>query len=315
MNATAMIALLLQLAIAVMGAPFLIGLMRAVRALLEGRGGARIGQPWRDTRKLLRKERFAANGTSWVFAIAPAVVFATAVTVVLLAPFVTTTSPLAAYGDLFAVVSLLLLGTVMLALAGLDTGTAFGGIGASREMTISAVAEPAVLLSVFALALPSGSSNLARITAVTLQDPARLASPASILALIAFVLVTVAETGRLPVDNPSTHLELTMVHEAMVLEYAGPDLAVVEWAAQVRLVVFLGLIATLFFPWGISTGHDLAGVVLGTAVFAAKVAALGSILAAVEVSVAKLRLFRVPELLAGAFLLAFLAVTVSVVLP
>ena len=202
----------------------------------------------------------------------------------------------------------------MVALVGLDTGTPFGGMGASREMTIAAVAEPAVLLSVFALALPSGSSNLARITAVTLQDPARLAKPASLLALVAFVLIVVAETGRLPVDNPNTHLELTMVHEAMVLEYAGPDLAVVEWAAQIRLVVFLGLVTSLFFPWGISTDATWAGVGIGVGAFVAKVAVLGALLAAVEVSLAKLRLFRVPELLAGAFLLAFLAVTMSVVL-
>ena len=168
-------------------------------------------------------------------------------------PSLSTASALDQVGDLFAVVYLLLLGTVFLALAGLDTGTAFGGMGASREMTIAAIAEPTILVAIFALSVAAGSSNLGAIVAATLDHPSAAASPASLLAFAALVVVTIAETGRLPVDNPTTHLELTMIHEAMILEYSGPDLALVELAAHLRLVVFLGLLANLFLPWGIAT--------------------------------------------------------------
>jgi formate hydrogenlyase subunit 4 len=285
--------------------------MRRVRARLEGRAGPPLAQPWRDLRKLFRKQRIVPANTSWVFSTAPLVLVATAVLVAGIVPFLTTRSSLDDVGDLFAVVYLLLLGTVFLALAGLDPGTAFGGMGSSREMTVAAVAEPTILLAVFALSVHAGSSNLAAIVSGTLDDPGALASPQSVLAFAALAVVTLAETGRLPVDNPSTHLELTMIHEAMVLEYAGPDLALVELAAQMRLVVFLGLLANLFVPWGIATTTHPVDLVVAGIVAAAKIAALGVAVAAFEVFVAKLRLFRVPELLAASFVLAFLAVTAS----
>ena len=170
-------------------------------------------------------------------------------------------------------VALLAMGTATLALAAIDTGTAFGGMGASREMTIMALVEPTVLVSVFALSVRAGSTSLAAIVTATLHDPSRVLSPASLLAAIALGVVTVAETGRLPVDNPATHLELTMVHEAMILEYAGPDLALIELASSMRLVVFLGLLATLFVPWGIATSAAPLAVAGGLAAFAVKVAA------------------------------------------
>jgi formate hydrogenlyase subunit 4 len=178
-------------------------------------------------------------------------------------------------------------------------------------MTIMALVEPTILVAVFALSVRAGSTNLAAIVTATLNDPARVLSPGGLLAAVALALVTVAETGRLPVDNPATHLELTMVHEAMILEYAGPDLALVELASSMRLAVFLGLLVTLFAPWGIATSATPLAVAVGAAAFAAKVGALGAALAAGEVFMAKLRLFRVPELLAGSFLLALLAVAAS----
>jgi formate hydrogenlyase subunit 4 len=199
---------------------------------------------------------------------------------------------------------------VTLALAALDTGTAFGGMGASREMTILALVEPTILVAVFALSARVGSTNLAAIVTATLHDPLRVASPASLLAAAALAIVVVAETGRLPVDNPATHLELTMIHEAMVLEYAGTDLALVEWASSMRLTILLGLLTSLFLPWGIAAA-SLAALPLALAAFLVKVAALGVGLGAVEVFIAKLRLFRVPELLAGSFVLAVLAVASS----
>lgn len=304
-------AAVIQPVLLVAGAPLLVGVMRQVRARLEGRAGAGVGQPWRDLRKLLRKESVTPRGTSEVFRFAPLVLMATTLVVAVVAPFVSTTSVADPVADLFAVVALLALGTVALALAGLDTGTAFGGMGASREMTIIALVEPTLLVAIFALSVRVGSTNLGAIVSSTLHDPGRVISPVSLLAAVALVVVIVAETGRLPVDNPSTHLELTMVHEAMILEYAGPDLALVELASAMRLSVFLGLLANLFLPWGIATTATPLALALGAAALVIKVGALGVVLAASEVFLAKLRLFRVPELLAGSFLLALLAVAAS----
>jgi formate hydrogenlyase subunit 4 len=301
-----------QVAAVAAGAPLLVGVMRQVRARLEGRRGPGVLQPWRDLRKLFRKQRLRPDGTTVVFTTAPLVVAATALTIAAVIPIVTTNSPLDGVGDLFAIVGLLLLGTVALALAGLDTGTAFGGMGASRSIMIGALVEPTVLLAVFALSVPVRSSNLGAIVGAAALHPGRVATPAAALACAALVIVVVAETGRLPVDNPSTHLELTMIHEAMTLEYAGPQLGTLEWASAMRLTVLLSLVANLFLPLGIATAH--AGVLaLGVAsgVVVVKVGALAAALAAFEVFLAKLRLFRVPELLAGSFLLGLLAVTVS----
>jgi len=311
MTAGRIVAAVLQAGLVVIVAPLLVGLMRKTRARLEGRVGAPVTQPWRDVRKLLRKERIVPANASWVFSAAPVLLVATTALAAGIVPFITTRSALDHVGDLFAVVYLLLLGTVFLALAGLDPGTAFGGMGASREMTIAALAEPTILLAVFALSLTAGSSSLGAIVARTLRHPAGLASPSSLLALSALAVVTLAETGRLPVDNPSTHLELTMVHEAMVLEYAGPDLAAVEMASAMRLAVFLGLLANLFVPWGVATTTVPVQEALAGLAVVAKMVALGVAIATFEVFVAKLRLFRVPELLAASLVLAFLAVTAS----
>lgn len=292
------------------GAPLLVGLMRQIRARLEGRAGAGIGQPWRDLRKLLRKEPITPQGTGPVFRAAPLVLAGTALVIAAVIPIATTDSPLGGVADLFAVTALLALGTVALALAGLDTGTAFGGMGASREMTVMALVEPTILLSVFALSVRVGSTNLGAIVSATLHQPQRVISPVALLAAVALAVVVIAETGRIPVDNPATHLELTMIHEAMVLEYAGPDLALVEWASAMRLTVLLGLFANLFAPWGIAE-TSVAMLPVALLAFSVKVALLGGVLAAGEVFMAKLRMFRVPELLAGSFVLALLAVAAS----
>lgn len=308
---TGVIGAVLQVIVITGGSPLLLGLMRQVRAKLEGRAGAGIRQPWRDLRKLFGKEAITPRRTSEVFRYAPLVLFATALIVAAVVPFVTTRSAVGPVADLFAVVALLALGTVTLALAGLDTGTAFGGMGASRAVTILALVEPTLLVAILALSVRVGSTNLATIVSSTLDDPGRVISPVTLLAAVALLVVIIAEAGRLPVDNPATHLELTMVHEAMILEYAGADLALVELASAMRLTVFLGLLATLFVPWGIATAATPAALGLGVAAFAVKVGLLGVLLAAGEVFLAKLRLFRVPELLAGSFLLALLAVSAS----
>ncbi len=306
----------LQVLAVLLAAPFVVGITRQTRARLEGRAGPGITQPWRDLRKLLRKQVITPDGTTVVFALAPAVVAGTTMLIAAVAPLLTTGGPLDSSADLIAVVGLLFLGTVALTLAGLDTGTAFGGMGASREITIAALVEPTMLMAVFALSIPAGSTSLASIVSATRHHPGQVASPAGALAFAALAIVIIAETGRLPVDNPSTHLELTMVHEAMVLEYAGPRLALVEWASGMRLTVLLALLANLFLPWGISGSHPgLIGLVVALGALAAKVGVLAGALAAGEVFVAKLRLFRVPELLAGSFVLALLAVIASSLFP
>jgi formate hydrogenlyase subunit 4 len=311
MTAAAIAIGLLQVLALVAMAPVVTGVMRTTRARLEGRVGPSPLQPWRDLRKLLSKERLITEQTSWIFGVAPLLLVASTLVVVAVIPSVATTTLLVDSVDLIGVIYLLLLGTVVLALAALDTGTAFGGMGSSRGMTIAALAEPAALLAIFAVSLRAGSSSLSAIVEGALADPEGLASPETLLAFGAVAVVTLAEAGRLPVDNPSTHLELTMIHEAMVLEYAGPDLALVEFAASLRLTLFFGLIGTLFVPWGIATTDNLTAIAVGVVAWLVKVLTLAVGVAAVEVGLAKLRLFRVPELLAAAFILSFLAVIVS----
>lgn len=302
-----------QVLLLALAAPLIVGLMRAVRARLEGRSGGRVGQPLRDLRKQLRKQPTSPPDASVFFTTAPPVLVATSGIVAATCPFIATTSALGG-ADLIVVVGLLLLGTVALALAGLDTGTAFGGMGASREMIIAALVEPTLLLSVFALSLRVGTTSLSAVVAAGATDPARVFTPASLLAAAALAIATLAETSRIPVDNPATHLELTMVHEAMILEYSGRDLALVEWAAGIRLTILLGLLANLFLPFGVATATTPGALAIGAATFVGKVAGLAAVLAAGEVFAAKLRLFRVPELLAGSFALALLAVLAAAVL-
>jgi len=310
-NASAVVLATCQVVVLVVLSPLVTGVMRQVRARLEGRVGAGIGQPWRDLRKLLAKEPLRADGTSWVSVAAPVVLMVSSLLVCALMPLLGTVTFTRVPDDLFVVVSVLLLGTIAVALVGLDSGTAFGGMGSSRHMTIAALVEPTVLVSVYALSIPVGSSVLSRIVEARLHDPARIAAPASLLALLALTVAVVAETGRLPVDNPATHLELTMVHEAMVLESSGRDLAWLELGSWLRLGALLGLLSSLLVPWGIATHVSVTTLVVATLAFTVKLAGVGALLAAVEVSLAKVRLFRVPELLAGSFVLAFLAVTAS----
>lgn len=291
--------------------PVLIGLMRVVRARWEGRVGADLWQPWRDLRKLMRKETLQARGTSaWSWA-GPLLLVISSLGVSALTPVLSTTTVPQVPNDLFVVVSILLLGSVAIALVGLDAGTAFGGMGASRHMVITALVEPTVLLSVYALSVPSGSSVLSRIVEARQSAPATIGSPVSLLALAALAVAIVAETGRLPVDNPSTHLELTMVHEAMVLESSGRDLAWLELGSWMRLGALAGLLATLLVPWGVAASAGPVALIIACVALVAKLAVVGLLLATAEVFLAKLRLFRVPELLAGSFVLAFLAVTAS----
>ena len=291
--------------------PALIGFIRWMKARLQNRRGAPFWQPYAELRKLFRKDMVVSRHASWIFHLAPFVIFGSTVVVSLLVPVLVTPLPFNAVADLFAVVYLLLLGTVFLALAGLDTGSAFGGMGSSREMTIAAISEPAIALAILSLALAAGSTNLGEIAARTIARPSSAISPGHVLAFVALFIVMLAETGRLPVDNPSTHLELTMIHEAMILEYSGPYLALVEWASWLKLLVFLTLAGNLFVPWGLATSLAPSALAVAFLSTVLKLVVLAAAVAVLETRVAKLRLFRVPELLAVSFVLGLLAVASS----
>jgi len=306
-----LVAVLVQTSFAVALAPGVVGFIRWLKARLQGRRGAAPWQPYFELRKLLGKEIVVSRTASWIFHAAPFIVFGTSVVVASLVPMVAVTIVADRSGDLFAAVYLLLFGTFFLALAGLDTGSPFGGMGASREMTVVALTEPTVALAIVALALGAGSTNLGDIVLRGVIEPARVPGPSYLLAFAALFIVTLAETGRLPVDNPSTHLELTMIHEAMILEYSGPYLALVEWGNAVKLLVFFSLLANLFVPWGIARSLAPLALAGGFAAFVVKIAVLAVVVAVLETRVAKLRLFRVPELLSASFILALLAVMTS----
>jgi formate hydrogenlyase subunit 4 len=304
----------LQAVLALATAPLLVGLLRQVRARWEGRVGQGVLQPWRDLRKLARKEPLRAPATTAVAWVAPAVLLGSGVVLAALVPTVSTVGITRLPGDLFVVVSVLLVGTVALALLGLDGGSAFGGMGSSRHLTIAALVEPTVLLAVYALSVPVGSTSLGLIVASRSTEPSLVVAPTGVLAVVALAIAVVAETARIPVDNPATHLELTMVHEAMLLESSGRDLAAAELGSWLRLSVLLALVANLVLPWGIGSAAAMPALAFGAVAVVVKTGALGVLLATGEVFMAKLRLFRVPELLAGSFVLAFLAVTGSYVI-
>jgi formate hydrogenlyase subunit 4 len=303
-----------QALLALLLAPGLVGFIRMVKSRLQGRRGAPPWQPYYDLRKLFGKEAVVSRNASWLFRSAPYLIFTTTAAVTMLVPLVAAPLPFDAVGDLLMVVYLMLLGTFFLALAGLDPGTAFGGMGASREMTVAAIAEPTIALAIFGLAVGAGSTNLGRIVAQTLSRPGAVINPGHLLGFAALFIVTLAETGRLPVDNPATHLELTMIHEAMTLEYSGRYLALIEWAAGLKLLIFFSLLSNLFLPWGVATTLTPGALAIAVIALIAKLALLGLAVALIETRIAKLRLFRAPELLGVSFVLALLSVTSSFLL-
>jgi formate hydrogenlyase subunit 4 len=302
------VAAVLQSALVAVGAPLVVGLLRALRARLQGRRGASPLQPYRDLWKLCAKEVVVSETTSWIFRVTPYLLAAIMLVVAAVVPLVVTRPAFAFTGNIVLVMYLLLLGTFFLALAGLDAGSAFGGMGSSREVMVAALAEPTVILAIFALALQAGTTNLGGIIERLRAEQLLILNPGHLLAAAAFFIVLLAETGRLPVDNPATHLELTMIHEAMVLEYSGRYLALVEWASGMKLALFLGLLANLFLPWGVPSATTPSALALGAGTLAVKLVALIAALALLETGVAKLRLFRVPELLSGSFALALLSI-------
>lgn len=303
----------LQLALYVVLSPLLVGWIRKIKALLQNRRGAPILQPYRDLYKLLGKEARVAYSASPLFRAAPYIVFVATWLAASTVPLLAVDLHTGLVADIIVLVGLLALARFFLALAGMDVGTAFGGMGASREMLISSLAEPAMLMAVFTLAMTAHTTNLASLVDMQLNTPFLL-RPSFLFALSALLLVAIAETGRIPVDNPSTHLELTMVHEAMILEYSGRHLALMEWAAQIKLLLYGVLIVNLFFPWGIAQDASITALAIGLISVLAKLLVLGTLLAVAETVLAKMRLFRVPGFLNLALLLALLGLLGYVIL-
>jgi formate hydrogenlyase subunit 4 len=295
-----------QMALVLLLAPLLTGIVRKVKARLLRRRGPSVIQPYRDLLRLLGKEAVIADGASWLFRVAPYLIFAATWVAAALVPTFAVGLTFSWTADLIAIIALLGSARFFLALAGMDVGTSFGGIGSSREMLIASLAEPAMLLVVFTVALVAGSTQLSTVAAFMVSPEVGLRVSLG-LALIGLVMVAIAENARIPVDNPATHLELTMVHEAMVLEYSGRHLAMIEFAASLKLLLYLSLIACLFVPWGLAgAGTGPAAYALGLATYLAKVLVGAVALALFEISIAKMRVFRVPDFLGAALMLGLL---------
>jgi formate hydrogenlyase subunit 4 len=302
-----LIAQFAQMALVLLLAPLLTGFVRKLKARLLRRRGPSVFQPYRDLLRLLRKEVVLAENASWLFRAAPYLIFATTWVAAALVPTFATGLLYSWSADLIAIIALLGSARFLLALAGMDIGTSFGGIGSSREVMIASLAEPAMLLIAFTLALVAGSTQLS--TVASFMNSSEVGLRVSLgMAMIALVMVAIAENARIPVDNPATHLELTMVHEAMVLEYSGRHLAMIEFAASLKLLLYVSLIACLFAPWGLARpGAGPVAFAFGAAAWLGKLAVAGTLLALFETAIAKMRVFRVPEFLGAALMLGLLA--------
>lgn len=285
-------------------APLVIGIIRKVKARLQGRVGAPLLQGYRDIIKFSKKDCVVSNVTTWVFRVAPYMVFGATATVSFLLPSVTN---LGIQGDIILIGFLLVLGTAFLVLTGLDAATTFGGMGSSREVMITAFSEPIFLTAIFALAQVSHSTSTTELVNGLLHLNQAWLNPAFILVLISFFLITLAENSRYPFDNPTTHLELTMVHEAMILENSGKNLAVLELASMLKLTIFLNLLATLVVPWGIAQDLNLTSVTTGLLVWLMKLGIGAVVIAVIESGIAKMRLLRIPAILGMGWVLAVLA--------
>jgi formate hydrogenlyase subunit 4 len=299
----------LQAILFLAAAPLLKTLIKMMKARLQNRQGPPLLQGYRDLAKLLRKEAVRSETASWVFVAGPRVYFAAVLAATSLVPVLMSRAPLEIAGGILLLVGTLALGRFALATAALDTGSAFGGMGSSRDMTIAALAEPALMLGLFTSALAAGTMNLGALARNSLLHGVSF-HPSDVLAFAGLFIIVIAETGRVPVDNPATHLELTMIHEAMLLEYSGPDLALVEWASAVKELLYLTLLVDLFMPWGMASYAAPMSILIALVAWAFKVFVLAIAVTITETMNAKLRLFRVPELVSISLGLAFLALTI-----
>jgi len=304
---------LLQVILFVATAPLLAGWIKKLKCWSQNRMAPSVLQPYRDLFKLIRKETVVAEGASWIFHMAPYIIFSVAVLAAAIVPLVAVQLPTARLADVIVLVGFFALARFFQALAGLDIGTAFGGMGSSREMTVASLAEPAMLMAVFTLAVSMSTTNLSAAIDTLLHEPLTI-RPSFVFAGLGLALVAVAETGRIPVDNPATHLELTMIHEAMILEYSGHHLALIEWAAQIRMMIYAVLLANIFMPWGLADSFGLAALGWGTVAIIIKLVGITVVLVLAEAVLAKMRLFRAQHFLGFAYLLALLGMLTHVIL-
>lgn len=295
----------MQILILLFAAPVFVGWIRMVKCWFQGRTSAGVLQPYRDIIKLFHKDVVLAENASWIFRFTPYLAFGAMVLAGGIIPVLSVDLPFSATADVIALVALFTIARFFTALAGMDIGTAFGGMGSSREKTIASLAEPAMLMAIFTVSLASQSTSLSQMVQVIAHGQFVL-RPSLAFALLAFVLIALAETGRIPVDNPATHLELTMIHEAMILEYSGRHLALIEWGGMMKLFLFAVLGIASFFPYGIAAAGDLSALPAAIIYLILKLGLAGIVLVLIETGLAKMRIFRVPEFLGSAFLFATL---------
>ena len=293
-------------------APLLRGVIGRVKARIQNRQGASVLRPYAELWKLFRKEDLKPPTASMLFRLCPVILFAATLAAAGFVPALHASALFGNRGDFILLVYLLALGRFFLMLGAMDGGSSFGGMGASREALVSTLAEAPLLLGLVAISIVSHSTSMASIVQWTIGQHFLSLSPVHAFAFVALAIVTIAETGRVPVDNPTTHLELTMIHEAMVLEYSGPSLALIEWASAIKLNLMFTLLIALFAPWGMATGGSLPAAIVAIGAWALKMALLVLVLAALESSVAKLRMYLVPEYLGTACALSVLAVVFTV---
>jgi formate hydrogenlyase subunit 4 len=303
-----------QVLLLVLLAPLVRGVIARIKARIQNRQGASVLRPYFDVMKLFRKQDLVPPTASFIFRLAPAVLFATTVMAAAFIPVLRSSALLGTKGDFFILVYLLALGRFFIMLGAMDCGSSFGGMGGSREALVSTLAEAPLLLALMALAMLAQTASIANMVLWTTKQDFFELSAVHTLAFAAMALVAVAETGRIPVDNPTTHLELTMIHEAMVLEYSGPSLALIEWAGAIKLTVVMALLAGLFLPWGIAANFSWLAITIALVLWLLKLAGLALALALVESSVAKLRMYLVPDFLGVASALAVLAVIFTVLM-
>lgn len=300
----------LQFIIIILFSPFIQGVIKKLKANMQGRVGPGIFQPYYDLIRLFHKDMVISSVSSWIFKATPYIVFTSTAAAAMIVPVITTSSRLGMMGDVIALIYLFALGRFFMALAGLDAGTAFGGEGSSREMTVAVLVEPMMMLSIFTAAISAGSTNVARIA----ETHGIFYSPSHVLALSAFMIAIIAETGRIPVDNPDTHLELTMIHEGMILEYSGRYLALMEWAHYMKQMLLFTIAADIFFPLGISNTTEISSLAVSSAAYFFKMLFMSVLMAMIESTRAKMRFFQLPSLLGGAFVLAVLSLLIYIMM-
>ncbi|MEG6585359.1 respiratory chain complex I subunit 1 family protein [Dendrosporobacter sp. 1207_IL3150] len=303
----------LQVILLIMLAPLVQGFVKKVKARLQNRVGPGIFQPYYDIIKYLKKDAVVSNHASWLTTSTPYLTFTVIIAAGLFVPTIWNEAPLGVVGDIIVIIYLFALARFFTALSALDAGSSFGGMGSSRDMALSAIAEPALFLAVVAVLLEGGTTKLGQVITQVAEGHLNFLDPAYGLAFLAMLIVVITETGRIPVDNPDTHLELTMIHEGMLLEYSGRYLGLMVWASYIKQLLILTLFIDLFFPWGIATTPTLTGMFYAAGAYLLKLLSLGTVLAFIETAYAKVRLFQVPKLLASSMALSLLAIIVRVV--